>query len=107
RAVRASEEVTKGVGTATKVGSQADETIQALAATLAEAAQAAAQIVASAGQQATGMAQIHQAMKSIDQATRQGLVATQQTEQAAKNLNDLGTRLAALSAEGRAAKEVS
>ena len=61
------EEVTKGVAAAGKVADQAGETIKALAETLAEAAQAATQIVASAGQQATGMAQIHQAMRNIDQ----------------------------------------
>src|SRR5437867_10769470 len=60
-AVLSTEEVTKGVASARKVADQAGQTIKALADTLAEAAQTAGQIVASAGQQATGMAQIHQA----------------------------------------------
>ena len=51
-AVLSTEEVTKGVASATRVSDQAGQTIKALADTLAEAAQAAAQIVASAGQQA-------------------------------------------------------
>ena len=98
-AVLSTEEVTKGVAGAGRVTDQAGQTIKALAETLAEAAQAAAQITASAGQQATGMAQIHQAMRSIDEAARQNLAALRQSEQAAQNLNGLGTRLAALSAE--------
>ena len=44
----------------------------------------ATQIVASAGQQTTGMAQINQAMKNLQQAARQNLVATRQVEQAAQ-----------------------
>ncbi len=98
-AVLSTEEVTKGVAGAGRVTDQAGQTIKALAETLAEAAQAAAQITASAGQQATGMAQIHQAMRSIDEAARQNLAALRQAEEAAQNLNGLGTRLAALSAE--------
>jgi methyl-accepting chemotaxis protein len=98
-AVLSTEDVTKGVATATKVAGQAGETIKALADTLTDSAQAAAQIVASAGQQATGMAQIHQAMKNIDQVAKQNLVAMRQAEQAAQNLNALGTQLAGLSAK--------
>jgi methyl-accepting chemotaxis protein len=98
-AVLSTEEVTKGVAGAARVTGQAGETIAALSETLGEAAQASAQIMASAGQQATGMAQIHQAMKNIDQVSRQNLVATKQVEEAAQNLNALGTQLAELSAE--------
>jgi methyl-accepting chemotaxis protein len=96
-AVLSTETVTKKVAAATDVGGQAGSTIQTLADTLVEAAQAAAQIVAAASQQATGMAQIHDAMKNIDQVARQTLTATRQTEQAAQNLNTLGTELATLS----------
>ena len=43
--------------------------------------------MASAGQQATGMSQIHRAMKNLDQVVReQNLVAIRQVEQAAQNL---------------------
>ncbi len=98
KTVLSTEEVTRGVASAIKLGTQAGETIAALADTLAETARAATQIVASAGQQATGMAQIHQAMKNIDQVAKQNLAAMRQAEQAAQNLNELGTRLAALSA---------
>jgi PAS domain S-box-containing protein len=92
-AVLSTEEVTKGVSAAAKVADQAGETIGALAETLAETSHSAAQIVASAGQQATGMAQVQQAMGNIDQVARQNLAAVRQSEQAAQNLTDLGTRL--------------
>jgi methyl-accepting chemotaxis protein len=98
-AVLSMEEVTKGVGSAGRVAGQSGEAIKSLMETLGETAQGMLQIVGSAGQQAQGMAQIHQAMKSIELATRQNLAATEQTEQASKNLNDLGGRLAALSTE--------
>jgi methyl-accepting chemotaxis protein len=99
-AVLSTEEVTKGVASATKVADQAGQTIKSLHDTLGDAAEAAAQIVASASQQAIGMGQIHQAMKNIDQVTRQNSVAMQQAEQAAQNLNVLGNQLAELSTNG-------
>ena len=58
-----------------------------------ESARVGAQIVASAGQQAVGMAQIRQAMSNINEATRQNLASTRQAEEAARGLNQLATRL--------------
>jgi PAS domain S-box-containing protein len=98
-AVLSTEEVTKGVNAAARVADQAGETIGALAETLQEASQAAAQIVASAGQQANGMAQVQQAMANIEQVARQNLSATRQSEQAAQNLNALGNGLSVLCAQ--------
>ena len=95
-AVLSTEEVTKGVAGAIRAAGQAGDTIKVLTDTLADAAQATAQIVASAGQQAAGMSQIHQAIRNIDQVTRQNLVATRQAEQAAQDLNSLGNQLAAM-----------
>ena len=40
--------------------------------------------------------QIHQAIKNIDQVVKQNLSATRQSEQAAQDLNNLGTQLAGL-----------
>ncbi len=97
-AVLSTEAVTKGVGAAADVSAQAGANIATLTETLARAAQAASQIVAAVGQQANGMTQIHDAMRNIDQVARQTLAATRQTEQAAQNLNALGTELAELSA---------
>jgi methyl-accepting chemotaxis protein len=95
-AVLSTEEVTKGVAGAIKVGNQAGETIKALADTLSETSQAAKQIAASSGQQVVGMTQINQAMKNIDQVARQNTVATRQAAQAATNLDQLGTNLATI-----------
>jgi methyl-accepting chemotaxis protein len=98
-AVLSTEEVTKGVASAIRVVGQAGDTINALTNTLADVSQASTQIVASAGQQAAGMSQIHQAIRNIDQVTRQNLTATRQAEQAAQDLNSLGNQLAAMIAK--------
>ncbi|MBI2805976.1 MAG: CHASE3 domain-containing protein [Planctomycetes bacterium] len=95
-AVLSTEEVTRGVASAIKVGTQAGDTIKALADTLAEVARATTQIVASISQQATGMSQVHQAMRNIDQVAKQNTVATRQAAQAATNLNQLGNQLTSL-----------
>jgi methyl-accepting chemotaxis protein len=98
-AVLSTEEVTKGVDAAIRVGGQASQTIHTLADTLADVSQAAAQIVASAGQQAVGMGQINEAMRCLDQVAKQNLVATRQFEQAAQSLSSLGIQLAGLIAD--------
>jgi len=95
-AVMSTEQGTKAVAAATEVVGQADETIKTLADTVAESARAASQIVASAGQQASGVTQINQAMRNIDAATKQTLASTRQAEQAAHDLNAIGTRLTEL-----------
>lgn len=92
-AVMTTEECTKSVNAASRVISQAGDSIRNLAEIIDQAAQSAAQIAASAGQQAAGTAQIHQAMKNINQVTNQNLSSTRQMEQAAKDLNVLGGRL--------------
>ena len=61
-----------------------------------ESAQAAAQIQASAGQQAIGMEQIRQAIGNIHDATQQHLLATRQSETAAQDLNRLGEKMVEL-----------
>ena len=91
--VRVTEEGARSVDQALKAVGEAGNTIRLLAGIIADAALAAAQISASSGQQATGMAQIHQAMAHINQASSQNLAATRQAEQAAENLNTLGTKL--------------
>jgi methyl-accepting chemotaxis protein len=84
-----SRSVEDALGTVTEGGSA----IGLLEETITDAARAATQIAASAAQQATGMAQIQQAMTHINDASAQNLAATRQTEQAAQDLNQLGTRL--------------
>jgi methyl-accepting chemotaxis protein len=95
-AVMTTEQGTKQVTIATTQMKQTGEIIAALADAATDAAQAAAQIVASAGQQAIGMDQIRQAIANIHDATQQNLTATRQSEQAAQDLNRLGSRLTAL-----------
>lgn len=92
-AVMTTEECSKSVNNAVKVILQAGETIRTLADVIALASQSATQIAASAGQQAAGTSQIHQAMQNINQVTNQNLGSTRQMEQAARDLNVLGGRL--------------
>jgi methyl-accepting chemotaxis protein len=95
-AVLATEQGTKSVNAGFRLAEEAGETIRSLADTIAEAAQAAQQIAASANQQAVGMSQIGQAIRNIDSVTKQTLASTRQAEQAARELNTLGARLAGL-----------
>ncbi len=92
-AVMSTEQGTKQTSAAVLQARQAGEIIAQLAVIVDESAQAAAQIGASAGQQALGMDQIRQAIGNIHDATQQSLTATQQSELAAQNLNALGARL--------------
>jgi methyl-accepting chemotaxis protein len=92
-AVMATEQGTKQTAAAVRQVGQAGEIIGQLTGVIEESAQAAAQIVASAGQQALGMDQIRQAIANIHDATQQNLTATRQSEMAAQNLTMHGTRL--------------
>jgi methyl-accepting chemotaxis protein len=92
-AVMVTEEGSKSVNTTIKAVNQAGETIRTLATTIDEAARAAQQISASAVQQSTGIGQVKQAMRDINEATNQSLAATKQTERAAQDLNALGAKL--------------
>ncbi|MEO7454811.1 MAG: methyl-accepting chemotaxis protein [Gemmatimonadaceae bacterium] len=87
------EEGSRQASESARTVTQAGETMRQLGETIGESSQAAAQIAASAGQQATGMAQIRQAMRNIREVTQQNLVATQQTERAAKDLTMIGSKL--------------
>ena len=99
-AVMSTEQGTRSVTEATSVVTRAEETINALAQTIAEAARSADQIVASSGQQSTGMSQIRDSMKQIESATRHTLAATQQSEESARGLDSLGSRLQSLLSTG-------
>lgn len=95
-AVMTTEQGTKQAVAASKQIGTAGETIRALADAVQEAAQSSAQIVASAGQQALGMEQIRHAVSNIHQATQQNLTASRQSEQAARDLTQLGEQLLGL-----------
>ncbi|SEN10810.1 methyl-accepting chemotaxis protein, partial [Stigmatella aurantiaca] len=65
----------------------------------------AAQIAASANQQATGIGQIRQAMRDVNQSAQQTLASTRQTERAVQDLNTMGLKLKGLLSEfGRGAQ---
>ena len=95
-AVLATEEGMKSAGKATDVVAQAGETIKQLSGTIAESARKAIKISASSSQQATGIAQLSDAIKNIEQVTIQNLNAVQQIEHEAQNLNSLSDELANL-----------
>ncbi len=92
-AVIGAEDGSKSVSRALETVSEAGETIRQLEAIVADSARSVAQIAASAGQQRTGMKQIHEAMHYIEQTSSQNLSAIRQAEEAAKDLNELGSRL--------------
>jgi methyl-accepting chemotaxis protein len=71
----------------------AGESIQALTASVGDAAQAAIQIAASSQQQLVGVDQVAAAMESIKQASTQNVASAKQLEAAARSLSDLGQRL--------------
>jgi len=92
-AVMATEQGSKAVAAGVKRSTEAGESIRVLTESIAEAAQAAAQIAASSQQQLVGMDQMALAMENIKQASTQNVAGTKQTEIAAKNLHDLGQKL--------------
>jgi len=79
--------------------SEAGANIQTLSDLLAQASLTAAQIAASANQQATGIGQIRQAMHDVNQATQQALISSRQTERAMQDLNGMGQKLKGLLGE--------
>lgn len=98
-AVIGAEEGSKSVDRALETVTQAGDTIRQLEAIIADSARSVAQIAASAGQQKAGMKQIQDAMHDIEQASSQNLSAIRQSEEAAKDLNELGSRLQRLLTE--------
>jgi methyl-accepting chemotaxis protein len=92
-AVMTTEQGTKQVTATSKQVGEAGETIRTLTDAITEAAQTAAQIMASASQQAAGMTQIRQAIGNIQDANHQSLASTKQAERAARDLNVLGHTL--------------
>jgi methyl-accepting chemotaxis protein len=84
---------------------QVTATAEQVTDVVTEGARVAAQIQASAGQQAAGMTQIRQAMGNIHEATQQNLASTKQAERAAQDLNALGTKLLELVGGSRHGRE--
>jgi len=92
-AVMATEQGGKAVEAGVKQSLEGGESIRVLADSIAEAAQAATQIAASAQQQLVGMDQVALAMENIKQASAQNVASTKQAEVAAQNLHQLGEKL--------------
>ena len=78
------------------VVARADHAIESLAATVEEAARSSAQIESAAAQQAVGVTQIRAAMRSIRDAAKDGLAASQRAETAARDLDAVAGRLRGL-----------
>jgi methyl-accepting chemotaxis protein len=95
-AVMATEQGVKAADAGEKVAQGAGESIRILAQSVHEAAQVAQQILVSAQQQVVGMDQIAMAIQNIQQVSTQNMVATQQVERAAQDLNALSQQLQAL-----------
>jgi methyl-accepting chemotaxis protein len=98
-AVMITEQGSKAVDGGLQQSIQAGDSVQKLADSIEEAAQAATQIAASSQQQMVGMDQVAQAMESIKTASGQNLASTKQTEMAAKNIQELGRKLKDLVAQ--------
>jgi methyl-accepting chemotaxis protein len=92
-AVMATEQGSKAVEEGVRLSTQAGEAIDTLAESVTEATDAAIQIAASSQQQRVGMDQVVSAMENIRQATSQMAASTKQTEKAAHDLHNLGSRL--------------
>lgn len=92
-AVMATEQGTKATEAGVKRATVASESFQALADSVAEAAQAAIQIAASSQQQLAGMEQVAEAVGSIKQASVESVASTRQVEVSAQSLRDLGRKL--------------
>jgi len=95
-AVMAIEQGGKAVEAGVKQSTETGSSIQTLARSVAEAAQAALQIEASSHQQLTGVDQVTIAMENIKQASLQNVDSMRQVEVAAHNLNEIGQKLKGL-----------
>ncbi|MBN1781633.1 methyl-accepting chemotaxis protein [bacterium] len=92
-AVMTTEQGSKAVEAGALKSKEAGESIQRLANSVGEAAQATTQISVSSQEQLVGMDQVVSAMESIKQASTQNVTATKQVESASRDLHDLGQRL--------------
>jgi methyl-accepting chemotaxis protein len=92
-AVMTTEQGSKAVEAGVKQSTDTGESIQRLANSVAEAAQATTQISVSSQEQLVGMDQVVSAMESIKQASAQNVTATRQVETAAHDLQELGQKL--------------
>ncbi len=93
KAVMVAEQSDKAVDSGFNQVQTSGKTIRTLAESIDESSGAALQIASSSQQQLVGMDQIAEAMETIKQASQDNVEGTRQSEQAAKNLHELGQRL--------------
>ncbi len=93
QAVMVAEQSDKAVESGFNQVQTSGKTIRALAESIDESSGAALQIASSSQQQMVGMDQVAEAMENIKQASQDNVEGTRQSEQAAKNLHELGQRL--------------
>ncbi|MFO0683962.1 MAG: CHASE3 domain-containing protein [Sandaracinus sp.] len=92
-AVLVTEEGSKGAAAAVDAIRDVGTRIEQLSGTIDDASRAAQVIVSAAQQQVTGIAQISQAMHSINVATSHAVEGTRQTERASRELSEVASRL--------------
>ena len=97
------EEGSKGAAAAVDAIRDVGTRIEQLSGTIDDASRAAQVIVAAAQQQVTGIAQISQAMHSINVATSHAVEGTRQTERASRELSEVASRLRDSASQFRAA----
>jgi len=95
-AAMATELGSRAVDAAVTQSNQAGEAISTLASSVAESANAAAQIAVSSQQQLAGVDQVATAMLGIKDATAQNLIAIRRVEEATLTLQELGGTLKVL-----------
>ncbi|MDJ0973840.1 MAG: methyl-accepting chemotaxis protein [Planctomycetota bacterium] len=95
-AVTRTRDSVEGVNNAVSMAERAGEAIRTLERALSSQSQVAVQIDASARQQAIGIKQINEAVRSIDQVTRQNVDSNRQTQRAMEDLSAMGDQLRSL-----------
>ncbi len=93
KAILVTEQGSKAVEAGTERSTQAATSIETLAASVVNSAQAATQIAASSRQQLVGVDQVAAAMASIKEATAQNAASARQLETFGRHLNELGEKL--------------
>ncbi len=93
RAVLATEDGTRSMAAAVESLGRAGTTLTTLLDAITSWTDTAGQIAQGAAQQAQGLSQISHAVKNISDAANQNLASTRQTDEAARNLELLGSRL--------------
>ncbi|MBU0665604.1 MAG: methyl-accepting chemotaxis protein, partial [Proteobacteria bacterium] len=92
-AVMATDQGAKVVEAGLMQSQQAGNSITRMAEDIVKAAQAALQISVGTNEQVVGIDQVSFAMENIKKATAQIVISTRQSEESAKNLHELGTKL--------------